>query len=87
MAKQKESFFSGINTLLGWYGMGAVLIAYALISLNVLQSNNLTYQLLNLTGAVGLVIAALTKKDYPPAILNIIWSIVAIVALVGLVWR
>lgn len=87
MPKKKMSFFAGIDTLLGWYGMGVILVAYTLVSFDILQANSLVYQLMNLTGAFGLLVIALTKKDYQPAILNMVWSIVAIAALIGLIWR
>jgi hypothetical protein len=81
MAKGKRLFFSGIDTLLGWYGMGAILMAYALNSLDVLRADDWVYQALNLTGATGIAVISITKKAYQPAALNIIWGIVAVIAL------
>lgn len=63
--------------LLGWYGTVAILLAYGLLNFSILTPNNFFYQLLNLTGAVGLAIETFRKKDYQPGILNIIWAIIA----------
>ena len=71
----------------GWYGTVAILIAYASVSFGWLTSDNLIFQLLNFTGAIGIVIISLLKKAYPPATLNIIWSIIALVALIGMLMR
>ena len=36
--------------IVGWYGTGAIVLAYALVSFSVLNPTDLIYQLLNLTG-------------------------------------
>lgn len=71
-------------TWAGWYGVLAILAAYALVSFGATTAQSWLYQLLNLTGALGIVAEALNKKDYQPAALNIVWTIVAIVALAQL---
>jgi hypothetical protein len=65
----------------GWYGTVAIIGAYALSSFDVITSDNLIYQFLNLTGAIGIVLVSLTKKVYQPAALNSIWTIIAIFAI------
>jgi len=69
---------------LGWYGVFAVLVAYALITFKVITANGYIYPVLNLTGAIGIFIDAFAKKDKQPAALNIIWAIIALIAIVGL---
>lgn len=71
-----------ITEALGWYGVVAVVGAYALLSLNILSSNSLLFQTLNLTGAIGIVIDAIEDKNAQPAVLNIIWAIIAIIAII-----
>jgi hypothetical protein len=68
--------------LTGWVGAIEVLIAYFLISTNRVTPETLSYQLLNATGAVFLIINTLYLKAYPSAFVNIIWTAVAIVNLV-----
>lgn len=72
--------------LFGWGGTVAIVGAYALVSFSILQSNSLAYQLLNLTGAVGIVAVSLYKKVYQPGVLNIIWTIIALVAILKILF-
>ncbi|HUW24787.1 MAG TPA: hypothetical protein VMW04_04140 [Patescibacteria group bacterium] len=65
----------------GWYGTIAIIAAYALVSFSLLQSNSFLYQLLNLTGALGIVTVSLYKKTYQPGVLNIVWTVIALVAI------
>jgi hypothetical protein len=70
-----------ITEILGWYGVVAILLAYALLNFDILSNKSLTYQLLNLTGAIGIVIDALDDKNYQPMVLNIVWALVAVFSL------
>jgi len=72
--------------IIGWYGVLAMLLAYALLSFNVIASNDIIYQLLNFTGAIGIVVISLIKKAYQPATLNTIWAIIALIALLTIVF-
>lgn len=69
---------------LGWYGVLAILLAYLLLSLGVIAAHSVAYQLLNLTGALGIIIEALSKRDVQPAALNAVWACIAIVVLIQL---
>lgn len=71
-----------IIELLGWYGVTAVFSAYALVSYEVVDPRDLTYQLLNLTGATGIIVNSFNKKDYQPVALNVVWLLVALSAIV-----
>jgi hypothetical protein len=68
----------------GWYGVVALLGAYALLSFNILGSEDILFQILNTTGAIGIVIDALHQKNWQPAVLNIVWAIIGFVALARL---
>ncbi len=74
-----------IIEIYGWYGTVAIILAYVLVSFSVISSNNIWYQILNGTGALGIVIEAFHKKDYQPGVLNVIWTLVAVVALLRMV--
>lgn len=74
-------------SFVGWYGVGAILVAYALVTFDIVAARSYPYQLLNLSGALGLVIEAASKKDVQPAALNMVWAIVAIIAVVQLILR
>ena len=67
--------------ILGWYGVIAILLAYLLNSLNIISSSNLWYSMLNLTGAMGIVVDAWKQKNYQPVVLNLVWGLVALVVI------
>lgn len=71
-----------VSEVLGWYGVVSILSAYALLSLGILSSNNLVYQILNMSGALGIVYDSFRDKDYQPVVLNIIWAIIALIAII-----
>ncbi|MFA6445628.1 MAG: hypothetical protein WCW14_00035 [Candidatus Paceibacterota bacterium] len=70
-----------ITEILGWYGVVAILLAYGFSNMDILSVHSPIYQILNLTGALGIVVDALDDKDYQPAVLNVIWAGIAIIAL------
>jgi hypothetical protein len=72
---------------LGWYGVLAILAAYALVSFEVVEVKSYAYQLLNLSGALGIVVVAAAKKDRQPVVLNLVWAVVALVAIIELAVR
>jgi hypothetical protein len=67
--------------LYGWYGMTAIVLAYALASFSAINASGLTFQILNGTGALGIAVVSFHKKAYQPGVLNIIWAFIAIVAI------
>ena len=69
---------------LGWYGVVAIVGAYALMSLGIFSPHNIYYQLLNLSGALGIVLDSFRDKDYQPVVLNIIWSVIALIAIINI---
>ncbi|MDQ7814593.1 MAG: hypothetical protein RDU25_02215 [Patescibacteria group bacterium] len=70
--------------IFGWYGTIAIVSAYALVSFSLLEATSLWYQLLNMTGALGIVAVSFSKKNYQPGVLNIIWTVIALVAIAKL---
>lgn len=68
----------------GWYGAVAILAAYVLVSFSVIPGDGLLFQLLNLTGALGIVVIALYKKVRQSIVLNIFWSAVALIAIINI---
>ena len=79
----KKQFIS----FLGWYGLVAVVGAYILVSFSLVPPTNLLYQLLNLTGSIGITIETYYKKDYQPFWLNLIWALIALVAMINVFVR
>ncbi len=66
---------------LGWYGTFAILGAYALLSFGMVDARNLAYQLLNASGALGIIIVSAKKRAYQPVVLNVVWLLIALIAL------
>lgn len=73
-----------LSEAIGWYGAVAILLAYALLSFGVLPSVSLEYQLLNLTGALGIILISMKKNNYQPAALNAVWALVALMSILSL---
>lgn len=76
-----------VENVLGWYGVLAILVAYALVNLNYVSVRSFGFEILNLTGAIGIIIEAINKKDIQPVMLNIIWAAIALIALLHLLLR
>lgn len=70
--------------IIGWYGVVAILTGYALISFGVLAARDYPYQLLVLTGALGIITNAYFKKDSQPMVLNIIFALIALSSIISL---
>lgn len=67
-----------IKQTIGWYGVAAILLAFVLLNLGSIGTNSLIYQLLNITGAISIIIEASSRKDLQPVVLNIVWMLVAL---------
>lgn len=70
---------------IGWIGAAEVIIAYALNSSGTLESDSIVFQMLNLTGAIFLIVNTWFNKAYPSMFINIIWTIIAIAALIRII--
>ena len=71
------------SELIGWYGAFAVLLAYALASFGAIATKGTLYQILNLTGSFGIIVVSFRKKAYQPIVLNMIWMLIALIALLS----
>ena len=71
----------GLSTCLGWIGTFSYLLAYFLISIKKLRSDEKIYHVLNIMGAIGLTYNAIFLNDYPNVIVNIVWAIIALAAI------
>lgn len=71
------------DEVVGWCGALLLLVAFGLVSFNLVSSAGLLFPFLNFFGSMGIVYISWTKKAYPPAVLNIIWAIVALTSLIN----
>ncbi|WP_090389401.1 CBU_0592 family membrane protein [Niabella drilacis] len=76
-----------MSSTVGWVGSIAYLLAYLFLSLNKLKVERPTYHLLNLVGALGLILHALDLHDYPNLVVNMAWGIIAVTAVVFIIRR
>jgi len=82
--KDKSGMRSKAIGALGWYGVAAILLAYVLVSFNIISAQSWQYQLLNFTGASGVLVISYMKQARQPALLNLVWAVIALAALIGL---
>ena len=71
-------------SILGWGGMAMILIAYLLVTTKQISPNSQLYQILNLIGAIGVVIHSIASDAWPSAVLFIIWALLAFIYLIAL---
>ena len=67
--------------IIGWYGVFAILFAYAGSTLDMVQSDSLLYLLLNSSGALALIIQSAVIKNWQVIVLNVVWLLVACIGL------
>ena len=73
-----------LDEIIGWYGACAIVVAYALVSFNVLSPSTFINKIINATGALGIAYISFKKKAYAPGVLNVIWAIIALTAIIWL---
>ncbi len=69
---------------LGWLGAIAVLSGYALLSIGLIKGDSFLYHGLMLIGSVGLAIITYRRRTYQPFIVNLVFSILAALAITRL---
>lgn len=70
--------------LAGWIGMVLLITAYSMISFKKVKSKSKTFHLLNLFGAIGILINAIYNKLFPVILLNFFWMMISIISLISL---
>jgi hypothetical protein len=70
--------------VIGWIGSAEVIAAYGLNSYQKIKSDSLLFQLLNFTGGIFLIINTIYYSAYPSAFINIVWVVIATIAIVQL---
>lgn len=71
--------------LLGWFGAVVTIVAYALVSLEMISPATFLYQGMNLFASIALGMDTFVHKDYQPFTVNVIWGSIALVALISVV--
>jgi hypothetical protein len=81
----KLNISNQIYEILGWIGVVFVLGGYFLLATGVIGGNAWQYHVLVLFGSLFLGIISYIKRNYQPVVLNAVFVLFAIIALVRLV--
>jgi hypothetical protein len=73
------------SEIISWIGAALIVLAFFLVNYNFLTVGDISYQLMNLFGALALFYRALEKKVPSIATLQIIWALIAIGALIKII--
>ena len=80
--KHQQSTYNDI----GWIGVGILLGNYVLVSLGVLTSEMVVYHVISIVGCSCIGLEAWHKKDSQPALLNLIFVAVGLIAVTRLTY-
>jgi hypothetical protein len=64
----------------GWLGVLSYVLAYLLLTIGVLKSSGYRFHILNMIGAVSLIIYSLEYGDKPNVAVNVIWLMIGMLA-------
>jgi len=67
---------------IGWLAALLILGAYLLLSLGKVDGRSRLYQCMNIAGAIGMIINSGWNGAIPSAVLNAIWALIGLYALV-----
>lgn len=67
--------------IIGWAGTFLIVFAYILVSYKKVDGSSKIYQTINLFGAIGVGINVFYQQAWPAVALQIVWGIIAIIAL------
>lgn len=70
-----------MDEIIGWIGALLVISAYFLVSTKKLPPTSVTYQSMNLFGALGVGINVFVKGAYPSLVIQVVWGLIAIYGL------
>ncbi|MDJ1466245.1 CBU_0592 family membrane protein [Xanthocytophaga flava] len=66
----------------GWIGSVLVVAAYFLNMSGKVDAQSSVYKWLNIVGSAGLIVLTLYHQAIPSAVVNIIWTVIGIAALI-----
>lgn len=65
-----------IYEIVGWVGTAAILVAYLLNSTKKLSVDDKKYQVLNIVGAIGIIVNSSHHGAIPSVGLNVVWLLI-----------
>ena len=69
---------------IGWIASILIVGAFALNSFGKIPATSKLYQLVNLVGGIFFIVNTVYHKAYPSAVVNVVWVIIAVSALIKL---
>ena len=69
--------------IIGMVGVGLILFAYYQLSVDKLQSHDISYQLMNLIGSVMIFYSLIFNWNMPSAVIEVVWIYISCLSL----WR
>ena len=69
---------------IGWIASILIVGAFALNSFGKIPATSKWYQLANLVGGIFFIVNTVYHKAYPSAVVNVVWVIIAVSALLNL---
>ena len=66
----------------GWVGTFLIVFAYFLVSYKKVDGGSKIYQAINLLGAIGVGVNVFHQQAWPAVVLQVVWGIIAIIALI-----
>ena len=72
-----------INTL-GWSGTALLLLAYFLVSSRRIEGDSVSYQVMNIAGAIMLIANSAYFGAYPSVGVNVAWIFIALFTLANI---
>jgi hypothetical protein len=79
-----ETIINLLIEITGWIATVLIVGAFALNSFGKIDATSKQYQIANLIGGIFFIINTIHHKAYPSAVVNVVWVIIAIVALLKL---
>lgn len=78
----ERSTTTHVIEVFAWVAVVVILAAYALVSFDVIVSDGIPFQLMNLIGGAGIAAISYTRRVFQPTVLNTTWALIALVAIV-----
>ncbi|WP_127130497.1 hypothetical protein [Georgenia sp. SYP-B2076] len=75
---------TAVVTIVGWAGALVSLVTYIMVTGGRISPSTVRYQVLNITGAATLGLSALVNGALPSAVVNIIWIVIGVFAVVSM---
>ncbi|WP_106793303.1 hypothetical protein [Aquimarina sp. Aq78] len=76
-----------ITQIIGWLGAIVYVLAYLLLSLEILKSNKELFHGMNTFGALCLIVNALPVGDYPTIVVNVVWGLIGLISIIRIVLK